>query len=100
VSYGYIASMKVKPGCRDDVVALLISNVERLLHLGCETYEVSISNTDDVTIWVFERWHSKADQDASLLNPEVRAAISSATPMLTGEFTSEEMTVIGGLGRR
>jgi hypothetical protein len=30
--------------------------------------------------------------------PATRAAISRAMPMLTGEFTRQELTVIGGLG--
>lgn len=36
--------------------------------------------------------------DASLQLPETRAAIGSAMPMLTGEFTGRETAVVGGLG--
>jgi hypothetical protein len=32
------------------------------------------------------------------LLPETRAAIAEAMPMLTGEFTRQELTVVGGLG--
>ncbi|GLZ58405.1 antibiotic biosynthesis monooxygenase [Micromonospora sp. NBRC 107095] len=98
MSYGYIGSMKAKPGHRDDVVDILLSGVDGLRKLGCELYVVSVSDTDDVTIWVSEVWQSKEKHAASLQLPETRAAIAKAMPMLTGEFSSQEVTVVGGLG--
>lgn len=98
VSYGYIASMKTKPGHRDDVVGILVSGAGGLRDFGCDLYVVSVSDADDVTIWVSEVWQSKEMHDASLRLPEVRAAIGKTMPMLTGEFTSQEVTVVGGLG--
>jgi quinol monooxygenase YgiN len=98
VPYGYIGSMKVKPGHRDDVVNILLSSVEGLRKVGCDLYVVGVSNADDVTIWVSEVWQSKEEHDASLQLPEAKAAISKAMPMLTGEFTRQEVTVMGGLG--
>ena len=96
--YGYIGSMKTTPGHRDDVVAILLSAAGGLREAGCDLYVVSVSNTDDVTIWVSEVWRSKEQHDASLRLPETKAAIGKAMPMLTGEFTSQELTVVGGLG--
>lgn len=96
--YGYIGSMKTTPGHRDDVVAILLSGADGLRQAGCDLYVVSVSNTDDVTIWVSEVWQSKGHHDASLRLPEAKAAIGKAMPMLTGEFTSQELTVAGGLG--
>ncbi len=96
--YGYIGSMKTKPGNRDDVVAILLSGADGLRAAGCQLYVVGVSATDDVTIWVSEVWQSKEHHDASLRLPETRAAIATAMPMLTGEFTSQETTVAGGLG--
>lgn len=96
--YGYLGSMKTRPGCRDDVVAILLSGVEGLREAGCELYVVGVSDQDDVTIWVSEVWRSKEHHDASLRLPATRAAIGRAMPMLTGEFTSQELTVVGGLG--
>jgi hypothetical protein len=43
-------------------------------------------------------WQRKEQHDASLQAPAAKAAISKAMPMLTGEFTSQEVTVVGGLG--
>ncbi|MGW1060406.1 putative quinol monooxygenase [Micromonospora rubida] len=90
--------MKAKAGHRDEVVSILLSGVEGLRQAGCDLYVVSVSDADDVTIWVSEVWQSKAKHDASLQLPETRAAISKAMPMLMGEFTSQEVIVMGGLG--
>jgi quinol monooxygenase YgiN len=98
VLYGYIGSMKTAPGHRADVVAILLGGVDGLRRAGCELYVVSTSDADDVTIWVSEVWQSKEQHDASLQLPDVKLAISQAMPMLTGEFTSQELTVVGGLG--
>ena len=96
--YGYIGSMKTKAGHRDDVVAILLNGVDGLRQAGCDLYVVSVSDADNVTIWVSEIWQTKEQHDASLQLPETKAAIGKAMPMLTGEFTRQELTVIGGLG--
>lgn len=98
MAYGYIGSMRTKPGHRDDVVAILLGGVDSLRAAGCELYIVSLSDIDEDTIWVNEVWQSKEHHDASLQLPEAKAAISKVMPMLTGEFTSQELTVVGGLG--
>ncbi|MEV6343092.1 putative quinol monooxygenase [Actinoplanes sp. NPDC051851] len=98
MAYGYIGSMKTKPGHRDDVVAILLSGADGLRAAGCHLYVVGVDEADDVTIWVSEVWESKEHHDASLRLPETRAAIGTAMPMLTGEFTSRETRVSGGLG--
>jgi quinol monooxygenase YgiN len=90
--------MKTKAGHRDDVVAILLNGVDGLRQAGCDLYVVSVSDADDVTIWVSEIWQTKEQHDASLQLPEAKAAIGKAMPMLTGEFTRQELTVIGGLG--
>ncbi|MGW6062644.1 putative quinol monooxygenase [Streptomyces sp. NPDC055189] len=98
MSYGCIVSMKSKPGSRDDVAALLLSAVEGLREAGCVSYVVGLADDDDVTIWVSEVWQTKELHDASLELPEAKAAIGKAMPMLTGEFTKQEVSVAGGLG--
>ena len=98
MSYGYIGSMKTHPGRRDEVVAILVGGADGLRPAGCHLYVVGVSPTDDVTIVVSEVWESKEHHDASLQLPETKAAIAAAMPMLTGEFTSQETTVVGGLG--
>src|SRR4051812_29386372 len=98
MSYGYLASMKTLPGRRDEVVAILLSGVDGLREVGCDLYIVGLVPTDDVTIFVSEVWGSKEQHDASLQLSEMKAAIAAAMPMLTGEFTGQEIAVVGGLG--
>jgi quinol monooxygenase YgiN len=97
VSYGYLATMRTTAGHRDDVVKILLSGVDGLREVGCRLYVVGVSETDPDLIWVNEVWESKDHHAASLQLPETRAAIARAMPMLTGEFTGQELTVAGGL---
>ena len=95
--YGYVNSMKTKPGHRDEVAAILTSGADGLRAGGCHLYVVGLDTADDVTIWVSEVWESKEHHDASLQLPATRAAIGQAMPLLTGEFSSRETSVVGGL---
>lgn len=96
--YGYIGSMKVKPGHRAEVVALLVAGAHGLREAGCDLCVVTESATDEDTVWVSEVWKSKEHHDASLQLPEAKASISKVMPLLTGEFTRQETHVVGGLG--
>jgi quinol monooxygenase YgiN len=98
VPYGYIGSMRTKDGRRDEVVQILLSGADGLRAAGCQLYAVCTDPGDAAKIWVTEIWDSAAHHDASLQLPETRAAIGTAMPMLTGEFTRHELTVVGGLG--
>jgi quinol monooxygenase YgiN len=83
---------------RDDVVALLLSGTEGIRSAGCLSYVVNVSDDDPDVIMVNEVWESKEHHTASLQRPETKAAIAEAMPMLAGEFTSQELTALGGLG--
>ncbi|MEU6818614.1 putative quinol monooxygenase [Streptomyces sp. NPDC046860] len=96
--YGYIGSMKVKPGHRAEVVAVLVAGADGLREAGCHLYVVTESATDEDTVWVSEVWESEEHHAASLQSPEAKAAISKVMPLLTGEFTRQETRVAGGLG--
>ncbi len=96
--YGYNGSMKVKPGHRDEVIAILLRGVEKLRAAGCYAYAVGVVEGDEDTIWVNEVWESQAHHRESLQLPETKAAIDEAMPLLTGDYTSQELTVRGGLG--
>jgi quinol monooxygenase YgiN len=98
VAYGYWGTMRTQPGHRDEVIAILLAGSDGLRAVGCRLYVVGVSLDDPEKIWVNEVWESKQAHDDSLQLPETRAAIGRAMPMLTGEFTSQELTVVGGLG--
>ena len=96
--YGYIGSMRTKAGLRDEVIEILLSGADGLRAAGCQLYAVCTDPADGDVIWVSEIWDSAEQHDASLQLPETRAAIGRAMPMLTGEFTRQELVVVGGLG--
>jgi quinol monooxygenase YgiN len=98
VRYGYFGTMRVKPGHRDEVVATLVGGADGLRAAGCDLYVVGTSDTDPDLVWVNEVWVDKEAHDASLRLPEVKAAIAASMPLLTGEFTGQEIDVVGGLG--
>lgn len=90
--------MRVKPGHRDEVVATLVSGADGLRAAGCDLYVVGTSDSDKDLIWVSEVWVSKEAHASSLQLPETKAAIARTMPLLTGEFTSQELDIAGGLG--
>jgi quinol monooxygenase YgiN len=98
VPYGYLGSMRTQPGRRDEVIQILLGGADGLRAAGCQVYAVGVAEADPDVIWVTEIWDSAEQHDASLQLPETKVAIASARPMLTGEFTRQELTVLGGLG--
>ncbi|BCJ55787.1 antibiotic biosynthesis monooxygenase [Actinoplanes sp. NBRC 14428] len=98
MAYGYIGTMRTVQDHRDEVVRILLSGTQGLRAAGCLLYVVSVSDSDSELIHVTEVWQSREHHDASLRLPETQAAIAQAMPLLTGEFTREELTVVGGLG--
>ena len=96
MSYGLTGTMRCKPDQRAAVIAILLNGVERLRDAGCHAYLVGEGEPDEIV--VFEVWESKQHHDESLHLPEVRASIGRAMPMLTGELSNREVTVVGGLG--
>ncbi|WP_224287697.1 putative quinol monooxygenase [Streptomyces olivaceus] len=59
---------------------------------------MGLADEDDTTIWVTEVWKTKEHHDASLELPGAKGTIGRAMPLLTGEFTKQELSVAGGLG--
>jgi len=100
VTYGYIGSMRTKASCRDPVIEILLGGADGLRAAGCQVYAVCTDADDADVIWVTEIWDSAAAHDASLQLPAAREAIGRAMPMLTGEFSRQELSVVGGLGVR
>jgi quinol monooxygenase YgiN len=98
MAFGYIGSMRTKPGHRDDVVAILTRGQAGLREAGCRVYAVGLDPEDEDKIWVSEVWESARHHADSLQLPETKAAIAEAMPMLTGEFTGQKVEVVGGLG--
>lgn len=98
MTYGYIGSLRVRHGHRDEVVRILLDGVGGLRAAGCDLYLVGTPDDDSTVIWVTEVWRSKEAHDRSLTTPAAQAAIARAMPLLTGEFTRQELRMVGGLG--
>lgn len=98
MAYGRIESLKSTPGRRDEVVAILLSGADTLRTAGCRLYLVGVSDADADLIWVNEVWPSRAHHEMSLRLPAAKAAVTWTAPLLTGEYTRHELTIVGGLG--
>ncbi len=96
--FGYSGSMRTKPGQRDQVVQILLTETAELTEAGALAYIIGVREDDPDVITVDEVWLSAEHHRASLQLPRTQAAIAQAMPMLTGEFNGQERTVVGGLG--
>ena len=83
------------PGRRDELVALLTARDDALARIGCLAYEVGVRDDEPDTVFVVELWESADAHRASLELAEVRAAIDSARPLLSGEFGGFRFEVVG-----
>ncbi len=98
--YGLIGSLKAKEGKAEELGKILLKASEMVsTSEGCISYVVSLDSEDPSLLWITEVWNSKADHDASLKNPEVRALIGTAMPLLDGPpQKGKVLKVLGGLG--
>lgn len=96
--FGLYSRLVARPGQRDQLTAILLRGVEGLRAHGCDLYVINHAPQDPNVVWVTEVWASRDAHRASLQLPETRQAIAEAMPMLTGEFESIELAVVGGLG--
>lgn len=94
--YGRTGTMRVRPGHRDEVVAALTSGLDSLREVGCHVYLVGTSDDDTDLIWIHEVWDSREAHQASLRLPETKAAIAAVMPLLTGEFTNQDLDIADG----
>lgn len=93
--FGMYARLVAKSGERDALTAILLRGVEGMRAHGCQLYVVNHATDNPNAVWV---WDSREAHAASLQLPETRQAIAEAMPLLTGEFQSIELDVVGGLG--
>lgn len=98
--YGLIASLKAKEGKTKELSIILLKASDIVSKSeGCISYIVSLDSNDPTLIWIIEVWVNKTNHDESLKNPEVRALIGNAMPLLDGPpQKGKELKVLGGLG--
>lgn len=86
----------MKPGNRDALVKILTrANPELASAAGCLLYEVGVNDDERDTVFVIELWESAEAHHASLQLDSVRAAIAEAMPLLSGQMSGTQFSVIG-----
>jgi quinol monooxygenase YgiN len=96
--YGLIGKMTALPGQRDALTAILLENLGTMP--GCLIYIVAHDPADDHAVWVTEVWTDEAAHRASLLVPEVKAAIRRAMQLVATFADATVTTPVGGVGFR
>ena len=95
MTFANVGTLGVKPGHRDDVVAILSRPNLGSDDIGCLLYEVGVNDEQPDTVFVMELWESQEAHQASLQLDSVRAAIAEAMPYLSGEMSGSRFTVVG-----
>lgn len=90
-----IGTLGALPGKRDQVIAILTRVNAELASAGCLLYEVGTNAEAPDTVFVTEFWESAQAHQKSLELPSVKAAISEAMPLLTGQMGGYQYTVVG-----
>lgn len=94
--YGLIGKMKIVPGQRDALVAILLEGLQNMP--GCLSYIVAHDPADPDAIWITEAWDSKASHAASLQLASVKAAIAKGRALIAGFGERFETAPVGGQG--
>jgi quinol monooxygenase YgiN len=94
--YGLIGQMKVVPGKRTELVAILLEGTGAMP--GCLSYIVAEDAADADALWITEVWDSKQSHDQSLKLPAVQAAIGKGRPLIAGFGSRTETMPLGGFG--
>lgn len=65
---------------------------------GCLSYIIAKDESDPDALWITEVWTSREEHAASLQLPEVRQAIASGRPLISGFGERFESEPVGGFG--
>lgn len=95
MTFANVGTLGTQPGRRDDVVAILARHNPQLVTGDCLLYEVGVSDEHPDTVFVAELWASPEAHRASLQLDSVRAAITEAMPLLSGQMGGNQFTVVG-----
>ena len=95
MTFANVGTLGTLPGKRDELVAILTRPSDELSKTGCLLYEVGTNDDDPNTVFVAELWESAEAHGASLQLESVRAAITEAMPLLSGEMGGYRFHVSG-----
>ncbi|MGK0714578.1 putative quinol monooxygenase [Leucobacter sp. W1153] len=95
MTFANVGTLGTLPGKRDEVVAILTRLNLDLSDAGCLLYEVGVTSDEPDTVFVAEIWESAEAHQGSLQLESVRAAITEAMPLLSGQMGGNQFTVVG-----
>lgn len=95
MTFANVGTLGTLPGKRDEVVAIMTRPSPELRRFGCLLYEVGVNEEQPDNVFVAELWTSVEAHRASLQLDSVRAAISEARPLLSGEMGGFRFEVAG-----
>lgn len=90
-----MGTLQTRTGHRDEVVTILTRNNPDLVDAGCLLYELGVDDDEPDSVFVAELWASAEAHRASLSLDSVRAAITEALPLLTGQMGGHRFAVVG-----
>ena len=98
--YGLHGHLTAKEGQATALAQILLEAAALLQSAeGCHLYAIGLDKNKQDEVWITEIWDTKEAHDKSLNNPEVRALIGKAIPMLDrNPEKGQELDILGGLG--
>lgn len=96
--YAMTGTLAAQPGKRAALADILIRASALVKSMpGCCAYIVLEDVKDENIVSVFEMWDDKEAHDASLKDPQIRALIGEAMPILAGAPNGSEFRVVGAM---
>ena len=97
--YAMQGKLTAHAGKQEALAAILLRAAERVSQLtGCRMYLVGRQSDQPAAVCVVEVWDDKDAHDASLADPQVRALIAEAMPLICEPPQGYEIDVLGGHG--
>lgn len=97
--FGMVGKLTTDPADREQLVEILTQAAALMTDIDdCLLYVVSKDAENAGDVWVMELWESKAAHDESLAQPEVRALISQAMPIIKGSPGGASLIPVSGKG--
>lgn len=98
-SFGMHGRLVAQPGKGDQLAGMLLEAAKGLeANADCLLYVVSRSAGDPDSVWVTEAWTDRAAHAASLEDPDARALIDRARPLIAAFADRAEFVPEGGKG--
>lgn len=97
--YALINKITVKPGKRDEVIAILLESGKPFNdNPSCILYLVYKDKKDSNVIWVEDVWTNQADHTVAMNTPDMLTFIARCMSLLEGMPEQIEIDLAGGKG--